>query len=197
MNYKSLWTPIFVLVVLWSSIRSASATERLCDVSFENCRTQLLTLIANENVEIDTAFWFMDDSQIQNALIKKIQAGFKVRMMVDPRADEAHLPNEAILVKFATMTPPAPMRQRIAPGILHWKMMLFAGQGVVEFSGANFSPSELVTGTPYKTYTDEAIFYSDDAAIVNSFRTMYDKWWVDTVHYSDYANTSGTQLVPS
>jgi phosphatidylserine/phosphatidylglycerophosphate/cardiolipin synthase-like enzyme len=197
MNYKSLWTPIFVLVVLWSSIRSASATERLCDVSFENCRTQLLTLIANENVEIDTAFWFMDDSQIQNALIKKIQAGIKVRMMVDPRADEAHLPNEAILVKFATMTPPVPMRQRIGNGILHWKMMLFAGQGVVEFSGANFSPSELVTGTPYKTYTDEAIFYSDDAAIVNSFRTMYDKWWVDTVHYSDYANTSGTQLVPS
>ena len=126
MNYKNLWAPVFVLAVLCSSIRPASATERLCDVSFENCRTQLLTLIANENVEIDTAFWFMDDSQIQSALIKKIQAGVKVRMMVDPRADDAHLPNEAILVKFATMTPPVPMRQRIANGILHWKMMLFA-----------------------------------------------------------------------
>jgi hypothetical protein len=198
MNYKNLWNLVVVLfLVLCGCILPASATERLCDVSFENCRTQLLTLIANENVEIDTAFWFMDDSQIQSALIKKIQAGVKVRMMVDPRADDAHLPNEAILEKFATMTPPVPMRQRIGNGILHWKMMLFAGQGVVEFSGANFSPSELVAGVPYKTYTDEAIFYSDDSGIVNSFRTMYDNWWLDTVHFSDYANTSGMQLVRS
>jgi phosphatidylserine/phosphatidylglycerophosphate/cardiolipin synthase-like enzyme len=198
MNYKNLWTPVLILiVVLCGCIVPASATERLCDVSFENCRTQLLNLIANENVEIDAAYWFMDDANIQNALTNKIKAGVKVRMLVDPRADEAHLPNEKILQTFAAMTPPVPMRQRVTNGILHWKMMLFAGQGVVEFSGANFSPSELVAGVPYKTYTDEAIFYSDDPAIVNSFRTMYDKWWIDTVNYSDYANTSGMQLVPS
>jgi phosphatidylserine/phosphatidylglycerophosphate/cardiolipin synthase-like enzyme len=198
MTSKNLWTSSLLLVfALCGCTLPASASERLCDVSFENCRTQLLTLIQNENVEIDTAFWFMDDSNIQNALIKKIKAGVKVRMMVDPRADNAHLPNEQILQTFAAMTPPVPMRQRVANGILHWKMMLFAGQGVVEFSGANFSPSELVAGIPYKTYTDEAIFYSDDTAIVNSFRTMFDKWWVDTVSFADYANTSGMQLVPS
>ncbi len=32
-----------------------------------------------------------------------------------------------------------PMRQKTTGGIMHYKMMLFAGQGVVEFSGANFS----------------------------------------------------------
>ena len=32
-----------------------------------------------------------------------------------------------------------PMRRRLTKYILHWKMMLFRGQGVVEFSGANYS----------------------------------------------------------
>jgi phospholipase D-like protein/IPT/TIG domain-containing protein len=198
MNYKNLWTPALVLAfVLGGFILPASASERLCDASFENCRTPLITLIQNENVEIDLAYWFMDDPDIEGPLIKKIQAGVKVRMLVDPRADEAHLPNEQILQQFAGMTPPVPMRQRVANGILHWKMMLFAGQGVVEFSGANFSSSEFLPGSPYKTYVDEAIHFSDDPAIVNSFRTMYDRWWVDTVSFTDYANTSGMPLVPS
>ena len=198
MNYKNLWNLALVSVfILCGCILPASASERLCDASFEDCRAQLIQLIQNENVEIDAAFWFMDDPDLSGPLTKKIQAGVKVRMLVDPRADEAHLPNEAILHQFAAMTPPVPMRQRVANGILHWKMMLFAGQGVVEFSGANFSSSEFVAGSPYKTYVDEAIHYSDDPKIVNSFRTMYDNWWIDTTSYADYANTSGMPLVRS
>jgi hypothetical protein len=199
MSSKSLWYPaLFLLVFVFGGfIPPASASERLCDVSFEDCRAQLIQLIQNENVEIDAAFWFMDDPDISGPLVQKIKAGVRVRMLVDPRADQAHLPNEQILNQFATMTPPVPMRQRIANGILHWKMMLFAGQGVVEFSGANFSSSEMVAGKPYQTYTDEAIHYSDDPAIVNSFRTMYDNWWVNTTSFHDYANTAGTPLVRS
>jgi phosphatidylserine/phosphatidylglycerophosphate/cardiolipin synthase-like enzyme len=198
MNYKNLWKFVPVLVfVLCGSILPASASERLCDVSFEDCRAQLIQLIQNENVEIDVAFWFMDDPDISGPLVKKIQAGVKVRMLVDPRSDGTQPPNEQILQMFATMTPQVPMRKRIANGILHWKTMLFAGQGVVEFSGANFSASEMVALSPYKTYVDEAIHFSDDPKIVNSFRTMYDNWWIDTTSYSDYANTSGLQLVRS
>src|SRR3954463_15143294 len=114
MNYKNLWNVALISVfVLAGSVLPISATERLCDVSFEDCRAQLIQLIQNENVEIDAAFWFMDDSDISGALTKKIQAGVKVRMMVDPRADEAHLPNEQIIQQFAAMTPPVPMRQRV------------------------------------------------------------------------------------
>jgi phosphatidylserine/phosphatidylglycerophosphate/cardiolipin synthase-like enzyme len=183
----------FLLLAL---VTPLSASERMCDASFENCKAPLLTLIQNEKVEIDVAFWFMDDLSIQNALTKKIQSGVKVRMLVDPRADEGHPTNTAILQAFAGMTPPVPMRKRVADGILHWKMMLFAGQGVVEFSGANFSNSEMVPSKVYQSYVDEAIFYSDDAAIVNSFRTMYDNWWINS-GFADYANTSGTQLTRS
>ena len=199
---KKVWIlPVLFGFVVFAFI-PASATERFCDASFEDCRTPLLTLIQNENVEIDVAFWFMDDTSIEKALEQKIKAGVKVRMLVDTRADDQHATNLAILQTFATMTPPVPMRQRIKTkafgnGILHWKMMLFAGQGVVEFSGANFSQSEFVPVTPYQNYVDEAIYFCDDAAIVNSFRTMYDQWWVDTVNYTDYANTSGMTLAPS
>jgi phosphatidylserine/phosphatidylglycerophosphate/cardiolipin synthase-like enzyme len=197
MNYRNLWSPSLLVFVLGGLILPASASERLCDVSFEDCRAQLIQLIQNENVEIDAAFWFMDDTDISGPLKKRIQAGVKVRMLVDPRADEAHFPNEQIIQSYAAMTPPVPMRQRVANGILHWKMMLFAGQGVVEFSGANFSSSEFVAAQPYKTYVDEAIHYSDDPRIVNSFRTMYDNWWVNTTSFHDYANTTGTPLVRS
>jgi len=100
----------------------------------------------------------MDDSSIENALMNQIRKGVKVRMLVDPRSDDAHQADFTILQTFATMTPPVPMRKRVASSILHWKMMLFAGQGVVEFSGANFSPSEFVPSKPYQVYTDEAIF---------------------------------------
>jgi phosphatidylserine/phosphatidylglycerophosphate/cardiolipin synthase-like enzyme len=198
MNCKNLWNLVLVLVlILCGFALPASASERLCDVSFEDCRAQLIQLIQNENVEIDAAFWFMDDPSISGPLTKRIQAGVKVRMLVDPRSDGTQPPNEQILQQFATTTPPVPMRKRIANGILHWKTMLFAGQGVVEFSGANFSSSEMMALSPYKTYVDEAIHYSDDPKIVNSFRTMYDNWWVDTTSYSDYANTLGMPLVRS
>ncbi len=198
MNFRNLWIPCLLLAFVLGVISlPASATERLCDGSFENCRTQLLTLIQNENVEIDTAYWFMDDPNIESALTKKIKAGVKVRMMVDPRADEGQPTNTAILQTFSTMTPAVPMRQRIAPGILHWKMALFAGQGVVEFSGANYTPSELVPVTPYQNYVDEAVYYCDDPAIVNSFRTMYDSWWVDPVDFADYGNPAVIQLTAS
>ena len=51
--------------------------------------------------------------------------------------------------------------------------MLFRGQGVVEFSGANYSADAFrydATTGPYVNYTDEAIYFTSDPAIVNSFR---------------------------
>ncbi len=189
MSRLRLFLPCFVLSFLFLAIIPAFGTERLCDVSFEDCRAPLIKLIQNETVGIDAAFWFMDDITISNALIKKFQSGVPVRILMDPRAEEGHPTNTQILTQLASAG--FPMRNRTAEGILHWKMMLFAGQGTVEFSGANFTRSELVPYTAYKNYTDEAIYYTDDPSVVNSFRTKYDDWWTDTVSYQDYANING------
>jgi phosphatidylserine/phosphatidylglycerophosphate/cardiolipin synthase-like enzyme len=209
MSLRKVSAQLFASVLLLFLIPSASATERLCDVSFEDCRAPLLQLIKNENQEIDAAFWFMDDVYIESALIAAQNRGVSVRMLVDQRSFEGHPSGTAALKCFAGLGPCPitltsghfPMRQRVANGILHWKMMLFSGQGVVEFSGANYSKPEFVTGTPYQNYVDEAIYYCDDPALVNSFRTMYDNWWVGSTgnfakSFTDYVNPV-TPLLPS
>ncbi len=183
---KSHFSLCFLVGFLFLGIMPAFGTERLCDVSFEDCRAPLLKLIQNETVEIDAAFWFMDDATLSSALIKKFQSGVPVRILMDPRAEDGHPTNAQILAQLAAAG--IPMRNRTADGILHWKMMLFSGQGTVEFSGANFTPSEMRPYTPYVNYTDEAIYYSDDPAVVNSFRTKYDDWWTDTTDYLNYQN---------
>ena len=74
------------------------------------------------------------------------------------------------------------MRRRLTSYILHWKTMLFHGQNVVEFSGANYSANAWrpETAVPYENYVDEGIYFTSDTAIVNSFRTRFDDQWVDT-----------------
>ena len=89
--------PCFLLGFLLLGIIPAFGTERLCDVSFEDCRAPLIKLIQNETVEIDAAFWFMDDITISNALIKKFKSGVPVRILMDPRAEEGHPTNTQIL----------------------------------------------------------------------------------------------------
>jgi len=111
MTGKNLRVPSLLFAFILLTFLPASASERLCDASFENCRNSLVALIQKENVEIDVAFWFMDDSSIENALMSQIKKGVKVRMLVDPRANDAHQTNLSILQTFATMTPPVPMRK--------------------------------------------------------------------------------------
>jgi hypothetical protein len=81
----------------------------------------------------------------------------------------------------------------VTSGILHWKMMLFAGQNTVQFSAANYSVA-FVPITPYENYIDEAIYFTDDPTVVNSFRTKFDDLWTNTSHYRDYANVTLPRL---
>lgn len=133
--------------------------EWLCDASYQDCRAPLIQLIRNETVRIDVAFWFMQDARFKTEIIKRWQAGVPVRVMVDPKANLANPGNDQILAEFAAAGIPMRQRTATAPGILHWKMMLFAGQNIVEFSGANFSPIAFVPLVPYADYEDETIYF--------------------------------------
>ena len=134
----------------------------------------------------------MSDDRYVSAIIARWQAGVPVRLLVDPRCDENHVTCTAALDKFKAAG--VPMRYKAGGGILHWKMMLFAGQGQVEFSGANYNPFEFVPATPYVNYTDEIIYYTDDAPIVQSFMTKFDDLWTSATEFKDYANIT-TPLV--
>ncbi len=193
-----LWRSLLagvVLVVLAG--RPAAAAERLCDPSFENCRTPLIDLINAETVGIDAAWWFMEDSRYANALISRWQAGVPVRVIIDTQANAGYPLNADMLkmVKDAGI----PMREKTTGGILHWKMMLFAGQNEVEFSGANYSSNAFVPNEPYTDYVDELIYFTDAPAIVNSFKTKYDDLWTSTTGYANYANITSplTRVYPT
>src|SRR5215218_6865869 len=178
-----------VLFVVLLPVASAQAQERLCDTAFEDCRTPLWQLIDNETQGIDVAFWFMQDSSYATKLINRFKAGVPVRVLVDPRANPTYAGNEAVLEQLKAAG--IPMRYKAGDGILHWKMMLFAGQNKVEFSGANYSGNFFVPDAPNSNYFDEAIYFSNDLSLIQSFKTKYDDVWTNTVQYANYANVSG------
>jgi hypothetical protein len=178
---------VFLLIgLLLVSFSTTRAQERLCDTAFEDCREQLWSLIDSETVGIDVAFWFMQDTSLSNKLIARHNAGVPVRILVDPRANPTYAGNEAILNQLAAAG--IPMRYKNGGGILHWKMMLFVGQNKLEFTGANYSPQFFVPTQPFQNYIDEAIYYTDDPALISSFKTKYDDHWTDPERYANYAN---------
>ena len=189
---KHLRTLTAALLFLWALPDRADALERLCDPSFSDCRTEVLNRIRAEQVEISVGAWFFEDSRFSTELIARWRAGVQVRVLADPRATPAHPSNGTILDQLAAAG--IPVRKRIAAGIEHWKLMLFAGQNVVYFGSANFSPFTFVPADPYRNYTDETIYLTDDPSVVTTFMTRFDDAWIDTVAYADFANAPNSSL---
>jgi phosphatidylserine/phosphatidylglycerophosphate/cardiolipin synthase-like enzyme len=187
---------LFLALTLLAFAPSARAADTLCDPSTSNCRTQLLTLIQNEQIGIDVGFWFMQDSRYMTEIVKRWQAGVPVRILIDPRANASYPGNDQMIAGFQTAG--IPLRKRTASGILHWKLMLFAGQNTVEFGSANYSPDAFVPATPYSNYVAETVYVTDDPAVVNSFKTKFDDSWTDTSSFTNYANVGAlTRTYPT
>jgi phosphatidylserine/phosphatidylglycerophosphate/cardiolipin synthase-like enzyme/regulation of enolase protein 1 (concanavalin A-like superfamily) len=177
-----------MLVGLAATATPARALDRLCDPSFEDCRAILLNYIRNENVGIDVGFWFMEDARYTTELIKRWQAGVPVRVIMDTRANATNQFNADRLAELQSAG--IPMRTKSNSGIMHYKMMLFAGQGIVEFSGANFSADAWVFTTPYVNYVDESAYFTDNPSFVHSFMSKFDDLWTNTTAYTNYANVT-------
>ena len=187
---------LLIPLTLLLSASTARGADTLCDPSTSNCRTQILTLIQNEQVGIDVAFWFMQDSRYMSEIIRRWQAGVPVRILIDPRANAPNPGNDAMIAGFQQAG--IPLRRRTASGILHWKVMLFAGQNTVQFGSANYSPDAFVPSAPYLNYVSETVFVTDDPDVVNSFKTKFDDSWTDTASFANYANvTTRTRVYPT
>jgi phosphatidylserine/phosphatidylglycerophosphate/cardiolipin synthase-like enzyme len=196
MKYRSLLSSLLVALGTLAGASTPAAAqqlnERLCDPAYEDCRSQLIQLMDAEPQAMDIAFWFMEDARYTAAIERAVRRGVRVRVLIDPRANSQYPLNAQRLAEI--QGDGVPMRKYIGSSILHWKMMLFRGLGVVEFSGANYSSDALrydaATG-PYVNYVDEVIYFTNEASIVNSFREKFDDFWVDTVKWANYANITG------
>jgi phosphatidylserine/phosphatidylglycerophosphate/cardiolipin synthase-like enzyme len=163
--------------------------ERLCDPSFQDCRADILTYINQETVGIDIGFWMMTDARYSNALVAAWQRGVRIRVLMDPRCVQEH--SACDTQNDQLQAAGIPMRNRATSGILHWKMILFAGQGQLEFAGANYAPFEMAPDTPYVNYTDEVVYYTNQASLLQSFMRKFDDLWTSTTEFTNYANVSG------
>jgi len=138
---------VATLLAVLSLSTAAAAQDRFCDPGNESCRDILLAYIEAEQVGIDVAFWFMEDAWIASGVINKYKSGVPVGVLMDTEANSPNPLNADRLAELAAAK--IPMRERIAGGILHWKMMLFAGQNIVQFSAANYSSDAWVySGAP-------------------------------------------------
>jgi phosphatidylserine/phosphatidylglycerophosphate/cardiolipin synthase-like enzyme len=173
----------------------ASALEVLCDTAFENCRTRLLELIDNEQIGIDVGFWSMTDLRYVTHLVNRKNAGVRVRVIMDPRTVSSYPVNQTTFDTLAQAG--IPLIKKSGGGIMHWKLMIFAGQNTIEFGAANYGAAEFVPDANYTNYISQSIYYTDDPSLVNSFKTKFDDLWVSTTTYSVYANvTERTRSYP-
>src|SRR5215208_341490 len=147
----------------------APAQERLCDPSFEDCYTPLIELVRKETVGIDMAFYMIELPGLVDAVISRYQAGVPVRLIVEPRGNLKFPQNQPLLDKFKAAG--IPMRYKLGDGIIHVKLMLLAGQNKVVFTGSNFGDGDVAPFEPYANYVDGAWYFTDDLAVVNSFKT--------------------------
>lgn len=164
----------------------ASAQERLCDPAFEECYKPLLKAIEAETTGIDAAIYIIEFQQLADAIISRHQAGVPVRLIVEPRSSLRLPLNQQILDRFRAAG--IPMRHKVDDAIVHAKMVLLAGQNKVVFSSSNFGDGDLRPFEPNVNYVDGVWYFSDDPAVVNSFKTRYDDLWTNTTTYGNYAN---------
>jgi phosphatidylserine/phosphatidylglycerophosphate/cardiolipin synthase-like enzyme len=162
--------------------------EWLCDNQYQDCRTPILRLIDQETEAIDVSYWFMIDSRYKDRLIAAKNRGVKIRVIVDTQAD-GYAVNKTLRENMIAAG--IPFRDKTTQGINHWKMMLYAGQNKVHFTAANFAQGSYSPTTKYTNYVDEAIYFTNDPAIVHTFMTKYDDLWTDTVNFTNLANISG------
>ena len=167
-------------------LAAAAQTEVMCDPSFQDCRTLLLTRINNEPLAIDLAMLFMEDDALADAIIARHHAGVRVRILVEPRRNETTPKNEEILARLKGAG--IPMRAKSGGGVLHWKFMIFDAQNVLQFSAANYSDYYFAPIVPYANYTDEGIYFTEVGSLVDSFRRRFDDAWVDTAGFYDFGN---------
>jgi phosphatidylserine/phosphatidylglycerophosphate/cardiolipin synthase-like enzyme len=180
---------IGVTAVLSSTIAMPlAAQEQLCDNSFQDCRAPIIQMIRAEQVGLDVSMWFMTDTRYSVEIIKRWQAGVKVRILLDLRADANYPANASVRQSFINAG--IPIRHKTTTGINHWKMILYAGQAKMHFSAANFANGSYSPVTPYTGYVDEVVYFTNDPDVVHSFMTKFDDLWTNTTHYKNLANVS-------
>ena len=186
-NRSRQFCAVATFASLWWGLSVPAAADQWCEARLTNCRADLIAYINREAIRLDVGMEEMTDPLIADAVIARFKAQVPVRIIVEPRRNATEPRNGPILDKLKAAG--IPMRYRRVGDTFHWKMMIFAGQNVVEFAAAQFTESYLVPVEPGVNFTQDPIFYSTNTSFVNSFERKFDDAWVDTTNFANYANS--------
>jgi hypothetical protein len=172
-----------VALLCATAAQPASAQEeRMYFPAVDNVTQVLVEKINAETVRIDMSAWYLTEGLIVNALLARHQAGVPIRLIGDRGSIfeiDVHTKNAFYRLANAGV----PIRLRFHPTwypeIAHWKATIFAGQNLVTFGSANYTPFELAPASA-TNYKDETVLFTDDAALVGAFKTKFDQMWNDT-----------------
>jgi phosphatidylserine/phosphatidylglycerophosphate/cardiolipin synthase-like enzyme len=176
------------LAVLLASPPLAFAQEQILFPAKDNAIQPLIQKIRDEQVRIDVGVWLLGEHELSINLVNKHLAGVPVRILGDrasifegngeTRREFEFLANAGVPIRLR-------YHPTFFPEIIHWKAGIFVGQNTVEFGSANWTTFELapVSSTNFK---DETAMFTNDAAIVDAFKTEFDRMWADTTFFKDW-----------
>jgi hypothetical protein len=175
-------TGLIALLLATVIVPSAVAAEQIYFPAVTDVRAILIQKISAETVRVDMSVWLLSEHAISIALVNKYKSGVPVRLIGDRGSIfETNPQTRAEFYWLASQGVPIRLRFNPTwyPEIDHWKATIFAGQNLVAFGSANYTPFELapVSTTNYK---DETVLFSDDPVIVNALKTKFDRIWNDT-----------------
>jgi hypothetical protein len=170
------------LTITIAAAPTARAADEIYFTSRDDVMTRLIQRINAETVRIDMAIWLLTERSISIALVNRFKAGVPVRLLGDRVSIfESDRFTKQEFYWIASQGVPIRLRSHPTwyPEINHWKATIFVGQNVVSFGSGNYTPFELrpASATNYK---DESVMFTDDPAIVNAFKTKFDRMWNDT-----------------
>ena len=175
---------IALFAIVGASLRAttAAAADRMYFAATDNITDVLVQKINAETVRVDMSCWYLTEHSISIALVNKFKSGVPVRLIgdrgsifeIDPltRSEFYWLASQGVPIRLR-------FNPTWYPEIDHWKATIFAGQNLVAFGSANYTPFELAPWSA-TNYKDESVLLTDDSTIVNAFKTKYDRLWNDT-----------------
>jgi len=161
---------------------SAYAADQVYFSANTNVTNILVQYINQETVRLDISSWYLSEHSISIAIANRFNAGVKVRIIGDRGSIFEADPNTK-REYYWLASQGIPIRLRFNPTwfpeIDHWKAAIFVGQNTVEFGSGNFAPTELAPNSS-SNYDDDSEMFTDDPALVNAFKTKFDRMWNDT-----------------
>ena len=175
-------TAVFTLLIGTVAPLPAAAQERIYFPAVDNVTDVLVQKINAEKTRIDISAWYLTERSISTALINRKKAGVQVRLMGD-RGSIFEIDPLTRNEFYWLASQGLPIRLRYNPTsypeIVHWKATIFVGQNLVAFGSANYTPYELRPASA-SNYKDETVLFTNDPALVNAFKTQFDRMWNDT-----------------